>query len=161
MKNSNPLKSIEDKAGWILCTAKNIYQMKFKKNTITNKDILSISQWIPPLLLTFLKHLIISEMKQNSTDPACNCMSISTKWDDWPVMFGVGIEMDNVFGLNVTGLAKMQVGAQKLTCFFSYNFLFHHCMAMNLSQFVHKFCFVNLFQPPSYNRYKLTMMTTI
>ena len=77
-------------------------------------------------------------------------------------MFGVGIEMDHVFGLNVTGLAKIQVGTQILTSFpkfLLYNFLFHHCMAMNFSQFVHKFCFVNLFQAPLYNGYKLIMMT--
>ena len=36
---------------------------------------------IPSLLQTFFKHLITSEVKQNSNAWSCNCMSISTKID--------------------------------------------------------------------------------
>lgn len=98
--------SIEDEAAWIVSTAAKIIRDEIQekiydcKSYPGNEDIASISQssqWIPHHLQAFLKLIIISEVKQNSIGhaiiQASRPRSVIT-----PIMFGVGIEMDHVFG---------------------------------------------------------------
>lgn len=98
--------SIEDEAAWIVSTAAKIIRDEIRekiydcKSHPGNEDIASISQssqWILHHLQAFLKLIIISEVKQNSIGhaiiQASRPRSVIT-----PIMFGVGIEMDHVFG---------------------------------------------------------------
>jgi len=66
----------------------------------SNEDITSSSQnsqWIPHHLQTFLKLVVISEAKQNSIGHAI-VQASRPRSVIAPIMFGVGIEMDHVFG---------------------------------------------------------------
>ena len=70
------------------------------KSYPTNENIASIgegSQWIPHHLETFLKIIVLSEVKQNSIGHAI-VQSSRPRSVIAPTMFGVGIEMDHVFG---------------------------------------------------------------
>lgn len=98
--------TMEDKTEWIVSTAAKIIRDEIRekiydcKSYPTNEDITSISQssqWIPHSLQTFLKLIIISEVKQNSIGHAI-IQASRPRSVIAPVMFGVGIEMDHVFG---------------------------------------------------------------
>ena len=74
-----------------------LYDMKFYPS---NEEILSSSQnsqWIPHHLQTFLQLVVISEVKQNSIGHAI-VQASRPRSVIAPIMFGVGIEMDHVFG---------------------------------------------------------------
>ena len=67
----------------------------------TNEDIANIDrgrQWVPRHLQTLLKIIVVSELKQNSIghciDQLARPRSVIT-----PTLFGLGVEMDHVFGL--------------------------------------------------------------
>jgi hypothetical protein len=66
----------------------------------TNADIANIEkgkQWIPHHLQTLLKTLVISEVKQNSIGHAI-VQSSRPRSVITPTLFGIGVEMDHVFG---------------------------------------------------------------
>ncbi len=66
----------------------------------TNEDISNIKkshEWIPPHLLSFLKIVVLSEVKQNSIGHAI-VQSSCPRSVVTPTLFGVGVEMDHVFG---------------------------------------------------------------
>ena len=66
----------------------------------TNEDISDIEkgkQWIPHHLLAFLKIVVLSEVKQNSIGHAI-VQSSRPRSVITPTLFGVGVEMDHVFG---------------------------------------------------------------
>ena len=98
--------SMEDKAEWIVSTAAKIIRDGIRekiydcKSYPANEDIASISQssqWVPHHLQTFLKLIVISEVKQNSIGHAI-VQASRPRSVIAPIMFGVGIEMDHVFG---------------------------------------------------------------
>jgi len=66
----------------------------------SNDDITSssqYSQWISHHLQTFLKFVVILEVKQNSIGHAF-VQASRPKSVIAPIMFGIGMEMDHVFG---------------------------------------------------------------
>ncbi len=66
----------------------------------TNEDISNIKkghECIPPHLLSFLKIVVLSEVKQNSIGHAI-VQSSRPRSVVTPTLFGVGVEMDHVFG---------------------------------------------------------------
>jgi len=98
--------SIEDKAEWIVRAAakivrdeirEKIYNSKFYPTTEDISSISHSSQWIPQHLQNFLKLLVISEVKQNSIGHAIVQASRPRSVVS-PVLFGVGVEMDHMFG---------------------------------------------------------------
>ena len=98
--------SMEDKAAWIVSTAAKIIRDEIQekiygsKSYPANEDITSIcqsNQWIPHHLQNFFKLTVISEVKQNSIGHAI----VQASWPRSviaPIMFGVGTEMEHVFG---------------------------------------------------------------
>ena len=98
--------STEDKAEWIVSTAAKIIRDEIRekiydcKSYPGNEDIAcnnQSSQWVPNHLQTFLKLIIISEVKQNSIGHAI-VQASRPRSVIAPIMFGIGIEMDHVFG---------------------------------------------------------------
>ena len=98
--------SMEDEAEWIVTTAAKIIRDQIRekkydcKSYPTNEDITSVgqdSQWIPHHLETFLKINVLSEVKQNSIGHAI-VQSSRPRSVIVPTLFGVGIEMEHVFG---------------------------------------------------------------
>ncbi len=69
------------------------------KSYPTNEDITSClnNSWVPHHLQIFLKHIVVSEVKQNSISQAI-IQASRPRSVIAPVMFGVGVEMDHVFG---------------------------------------------------------------
>ena len=66
----------------------------------TNEDIANIEkgkQWIPHHLQTLLKTIVLSEVKQNSIGHAI-VQSSRPRSVITPTLFGLGVEMDHVFG---------------------------------------------------------------
>ncbi len=66
----------------------------------TNEDVADISrgmEWIPHHLQTFLKIIVQSEVKRNSIGHS-TIQSAQPRSAITPTLFGIGIEMDHVFG---------------------------------------------------------------
>ena len=66
----------------------------------TNEDIANIDrgrQWVPRHLQTLLKIIVVSELKQNSIGH-CIVQSARPRSVITPTLFGLGVEMDHVFG---------------------------------------------------------------
>ena len=95
----------EEKNRIILAAAKiikeEIREMKYDKSYYPDEEsIANVSEgkkWIPKSLNTFLENIIESEVKQNSIGQ-CLVQAIRPKSAILPIPFGVGIEMDHVFG---------------------------------------------------------------
>ena len=98
--------NIEDEAERIVVTAAKIIkaairEKKYDVNSYpTNEDIESMDQgisWVPQYLHTFLKMLGLPELKQISIGQSI----VQAAWPRsiiTPVLFGLRIEMDHVFG---------------------------------------------------------------
>ena len=77
-------------------TGRNSRKLYDCKTYPPNEDITN-SQWVPHHLQNFLKLIVISEVKQNSIGHAI-VQASRPRSVIAPIMFGVGIEMDHVFG---------------------------------------------------------------
>lgn len=97
--------SIEDEAERIVITAAKIISAKIRgkkydsESYLTEEDISSndrARQWIPHHLQTLLKTIISSELKQTSIGHAI--VQSSRRAVLTPTLFGLGVEMDHVFG---------------------------------------------------------------
>ena len=75
--------------------------MKYDLNTYpTNEDISNVdrgNEWIADHLKTFLKSIVQSELKQNSIGDSI-IQSARPRSVITPTLFGIGVEMDHVFG---------------------------------------------------------------
>ena len=91
---------------YIVCAAAKIIRAEIRERTYDaklyprNEDIANINkgkEWIPHYLQTFLKIIIQSELKQNSISHSI-IQSARPRSVITPTLFGVGVEMDRVFG---------------------------------------------------------------
>ena len=98
--------NIEEEAERIVCAAAKIIRAEIRENIYdaksypTNEDIANVNQgkkWIPHYLQTFLGIIIQSELKQNSIGHSI-VQSARPRSVITPTLFGVGVEMDHVFG---------------------------------------------------------------
>ena len=100
---------IEDEAERIVVTAAKIVRAAIREKQYninsypTNEDVKNtcIGQginWIPQCLQTFLKVLGLPELKQNNIGQSI-IQAARRRLVITPVLFGLGIEMDQVFGL--------------------------------------------------------------
>ena len=97
---------IEDEAERIVITAAKIIRAEIRdkeynlKSYPTNDDISSIeksSEWIPRHLQTLMKTIVSSELKQNSIGQ-CIVQAARPRSVITPTLFGLGVELDHVFG---------------------------------------------------------------
>ena len=104
--HSEKKENIEEEAKRIVCAAAKIIRAEIREKTYdtksypTNKDIANVNkgkEWIPHYLQTFLKIIIQSELKQNSIGHSI-IQSARPRSVITPTLFGVGVEMDYVFG---------------------------------------------------------------
>ena len=95
-----------EEAEHIVCAAAKIIRAEIRENTYdiksypTNKDIANVNkgkELIPHYLQTFLKIIIQSELKQNSIGHSI-AQSARPRSVITSTLFGVGVEMDHVFG---------------------------------------------------------------
>ena len=98
--------NVEDEAERIVTAAEKIIRAEIREQEYdsssypTNEDIENFDrsrQWVPNYLQKFLEIIISSKVKQNSIGhsilQSARLRSVIT-----PTLFGVGIEMDHVFG---------------------------------------------------------------
>ncbi len=95
--------AIEDEAERVVIAAAKIIKIREQNFDLesypTNEDIIKTdrgSKWIPGHLQTFLKIIIPSELKQNSIGHSI--VQSSRRKVITPTLFGLGVEMDHVFG---------------------------------------------------------------
>ena len=99
-------KNMEEEVERIVLAAAKIIRAEIRESKYdsnlypTNEDIANVKkgrEWVPHHLQTFLKTIVHSELKQNSIGhaiiQAARPRSVIT-----PALFGVGVEMDHVFG---------------------------------------------------------------
>ena len=98
--------NIADEAERIVVTAAKIVRDAIREKQYnvhaypTNEDIKNNDQgndWVPYYLQTFLKMLGLPELKQNSIGQ-CIIQAARPRSVITPILFGLGIEMDHVFG---------------------------------------------------------------
>jgi len=96
----------EDEADRIVCAAAKIIRAEIRERKYdvqsypSNEDIANVSkgkEWIPNHLQSFLKIIIKSELKQNSIGHSI-VQSARPRSVITPTLFGIGVEMDHVFG---------------------------------------------------------------
>ena len=96
---------VEYEAERIVIAAAKIIKAEIRENSYdtetypTNEDIVDNTrarQWIPRHLQMFLKSIIVSELKQNSIGHSI--VESARKNVITPTLFGLGVEMDHVFG---------------------------------------------------------------
>ena len=101
--HSEKKENIEEEAKRIVCAATKIIRAEIREKTYdvksypTNEDIANVNrgkEWVPHYLQTFLKIIIRSELKQNSIGHSI----VQSARPRSPTLFGVGVEMDHVFG---------------------------------------------------------------
>ncbi len=103
---SEKKENIEEEAERIVVAAAKIVRAEIRERKYdsllypTNEDFADISrgmEWIPHHLQTFLKIIVQSELKQNSIGHSI-IQSARPRSVITPTLFGIGIEMDHVFG---------------------------------------------------------------
>ena len=97
---------IEEEAERIVIAAAKIIRAEIRKRKYdsksypNNEDIANVDkgkEWIPHHLQTFLKIIVQSELKQNSIGHSI-IQSARPRSVITPTLFGIGVEMDHVFG---------------------------------------------------------------
>ena len=100
--------NIEDEAERIVITTAKIIRAEIREKEYssdsypTNDDISNIEksrEWIPRHLQTLMKTIVSSELKQNSIGQCCCIVQAARPRSViTPTLFGLGVELDHVFG---------------------------------------------------------------
>ena len=104
---SEKKENIEEDAERIVIAAAKIVRAEIRERNYdsllypTNEDVADVNrgmEWIPHHLQTFLKIIVQSKLKQNSIGHSI-IQSAKPRSAITPTLFGIGVEMDHVFGL--------------------------------------------------------------